>query len=349
MSDDIKKKIIIIGAGWYGLHIYNLLKDKYKITILEKKEDIFDNSSNYNQNRLHLGYHYPRNKKTRTMCINGYNKFINDYRDVVDFIDTNYYVIADKSLIDYGTFKDIFSEENYKHSYVKNDFLKNIEGDIFCTQEKIINSDRSKKYFEKILKETNANIKFNYNVTSVESLNNKVLINNELECDYLFNCTYNQLNLSKKEYSYELTISLLYERKKCFNNFEALTVMDGDFFSIFPRSIDKKLYTLTHVKYTPIIKSNNIESILNYELEDKKVDEIKMLMEKEVIKIFPEFKKNFIYKSYFTSYKCKLNSSSDSRECVIEENIDKNIISINCGKIIGIYDVENYINNILNL
>lgn len=349
-NKNLKKKIVIIGGGWYGLHIYKLLKDKYSITILEKKKDIFDNSSNYNQNRLHLGYHYPRNKKTRKMCIEGYSKFINDYRDVVDFIDTNYYVVAKKSLIDFETFKDIFIDDSFKHSFVKNDFLTNIDGDIFCTQEKIINSDRAKEYFKNLLIENNANIKFNYNVTSITSLNNKILVNNELECDYLFDCTYNQLNLSQKDYIYELTISLLYEKKNDFNDFEALTVMDGDFFSIYPRAIDKKLYTLTHVKYTPIIKSDNPETILNYNLKSRKVNEIRLLMENAVKDIFPDFDRNFKYKSYFTSYKCKINSVSDSRECIIEPSLENNnVISINCGKIIGIYNVENYIKNVLKL
>lgn len=350
-KENLKRNIVIVGAGWYGLHIYKLLKDKYNITILEKKKDIFDNSSNYNQNRLHLGYHYPRNKKTRNMCVEKYSKFINDYRDVVDFIDTNYYVVAKKSLIDFGTYKDIFTDDIFKHSFVKNNFLTNIDGDIFCTQEKIINSDRAKEHFKKLLTENNANIKFDYNVTSITSLSdNKIMVNNELECDYLFDCTYNQLNLSKKDYIYELTISLLYEKEPSFNDFEALTVMDGDFFSIYPRAINKKLYTLTHVKYTPIIKSDNAKTILDYKLKPRKVNEIRLLMEKDVKDIFPDFDKYFKYKSYFTSYKCKINSVSDSRECIIETSLhNNNIISINCGKIIGIYNVENYINNVLRL
>ena len=37
-NKNLKKKIVIIGAGWYGLQIYRLLKDKYSITILEKKK-----------------------------------------------------------------------------------------------------------------------------------------------------------------------------------------------------------------------------------------------------------------------------------------------------------------------
>ena len=41
-----------------------------------KKKDIFNGASGYNQNRLHLGFHYPRSKKTRIQSKVGFYKFI---------------------------------------------------------------------------------------------------------------------------------------------------------------------------------------------------------------------------------------------------------------------------------
>ena len=122
--------------------------------------------------------------------------------------------------------------------------------------------------------------------------------------------------------------------------------MDGNFFSLFPREISKQKYTLTHVKYTPLIQSFNINDINNYKIKDETLEEIKKNMENEVIKIYKDFKKDFEYESYFTSYKCKPDCNNDSRECLIEQN--KNIISVNCGKIIGIFEFEEYIREKLN-
>jgi len=49
------KKIIIIGAGWYGCHIGLYLKRKgYNIKIFDKENDIFQGSSGYNQFRLQM-------------------------------------------------------------------------------------------------------------------------------------------------------------------------------------------------------------------------------------------------------------------------------------------------------
>jgi hypothetical protein len=289
---------------------------------------------------LHLGYHYPRSYKTRDICLKGYNKFINKYRELVDFIDNNYYCISNDSIIDFNTYKQIYNLPNYKHSFVENSFLNNIDGNIINTQEKIINSDRAKKYFKENVK---SEIKFNYKVNKIIQKNNKVYVNDELCCDLLFDCTYNQLGLSNKKYIYESTISLLYERTNYEEEYDSLTIMDGSFFSLFPRDINRKIYTLTHVKYTPYIKSDSFIN-LNTTISNEKVLEIKNNMESEVKKYLPNFLKKFKYLSYFTSYKCKLITNNDNRDCIIEKN--NNIISVNCGKIIGIFELEEYIKNL---
>lgn len=336
--------IIIVGSGWYGLHTYLFLKEidkenKFNIIILEKNNEIFNNSSNYNQNRLHLGYHYPRSYKTRKICLEGYSKFISKYRETIDFIDNNYYLISNKSLIDYNTYLKIFNDISYTHTIIKNDYFNNIDGNIINTKEKIINSSKSKNYF--INKVNNNDIKFNYNVNKIIQKDNKVIVNDDLECDLLIDCSYNQLQLSKKKYIYELTLSLIYKRLNFNDNFESITVMDGNFFSLFPRDIYKLTYTLTHVKYTPLIKSVDIKDIFNYTLKEDTLKEIIINMENEVLKIYKNFKKDFVYETYFTSYKCKIDCKNDSRECIIEE--DNNIISVNCGKIIGIFEFEEYL------
>jgi L-2-hydroxyglutarate oxidase LhgO len=193
-------KIIIIGAGWYGLHSYIFLRSNLKdgdIKILEKDTIFFNNSSNFNQNRLHLGYHYPRSYKTRKLCLNGYKKFINEYREVIDFIDFNYYLIANNSFIDYDTYMSIFSGNYYHHNIIKNNTFTNIDGNIINTKEKIINSNKVKKLLKKKINKNDLTLGFE--VKKISRKDNKIVINDDLECDVLIDCTYNQLNLSKKK------------------------------------------------------------------------------------------------------------------------------------------------------
>lgn len=336
-------KIIIIGTGWYGCHIASILKDEYDILLIDKKEKIFDNSSNYNQNRLHLGYHYPRCSKTRDLCLYGYKKFIQKYRELVEFIDENYYMISKSSNIDFNTYIQIYNLPIYKHSFVENTNMKNIDGDIIKVDEKIINSEKSKIFFMECLK--NVKKKMNYKVSTIEQKDNKVIVNNDLECDIVLNCSYNSINLSNKECIYELTISLIYERINFNKSFDSLTLMDGDLFSLFPRDISRNLYTLTHVKYTPILKTNNIKEIENYIFDQEKLENIKKKIINEVVIYYEDFEDEFNFKDFFLSYKCKSISKKDSRDCQIIE--DKNIISVHCGKIIGIFEFEEYVKNFL--
>ena len=338
------KNIIIIGSGWYGLHVALLLQDKYNVTILEKQNDIFNGASTFNQNRLHFGYHYPRSYKTRDLCVNNYSRFIKKYRDVVDFIDNNYYCISNNSSIDYDTYLQIYNSTIYDHKIIKNDFLSNIEGDFINTKEKIINSDKAKINF---LNKIKCKIIKNFTVFSIKNKNKKVIINNDIVCDMVFDCTFNQLGLSKKPYNYEMTVSLLYERINKDKLYDSITVMDGNFFSLFPREINKEIYSLTHVKYTPVFNKNNFNELKDEIISDEKIEEIKTNIVTDVLKYYKDFNNDYKYVSYFTSYKCKLLSSNATRECNIEKN--KNIISVNCGKIIGIFILEDYILNVLKL
>jgi hypothetical protein len=123
--------------------------------------------------------------------------------------------------------------------------------------------------------------------------------------------------------------------------------MDGNFFSLFPREINKEIYTLTNVKYTPVFSNNNFNELTNKVITNEKLLEIIKNMENEVLKYYKDFNCDFKYKSYFTYYKCKLISATDNRDCNIEKH--KNIITVNCGKILGIFALEDYINNVLKL
>lgn len=341
------KHVIIIGAGWYGLHSFLFIKKRYKnckVTILEKNDDIFYNSSNFNQNRLHLGYHYPRSYATRELCKSGYKKFITRYRGVVDFIDQNFYCISKNSIIDYQTYLKIYNnDEMYDHTILANHFLDNIDGNIINTKEKIINSERVRALFKK--KINKIDLKLNYTVEDIRIEDEKIIINNDISCDVLLDCTYNALQL-QPGYLYESTISLLYKRLKNSQIFDSLTIMDGEFFSLFPRDVEKNNYTLTHVKYTPLVKSENIDDIKNFIVTDDLVNCIKLKMESAVKEYYNSFSQEFEYYGYFTSFKCKSMKTNDSRECNIYHK--DNIISVNCGKITGIFEFEDYLKKYLD-
>ena len=337
-----KKKIIIIGSGWYGCHIANVLKHKYDINIIEKNNDIFNGSSYFNQNRLHLGYHYCRNYPTRKLCKENFNIFFEKYHELIDNIVDNYYIISNKSIVDFKTYLSIYNYEGFDFKLIENNLFENIDGEIIKVKEQVINSERAYKYFKEQLKD----VKFICNQTFINYKKENDIINvftnnTKYECDILLDCTYNQAGLSNYNYTYELTCSLLYKKIKN-TNFDAITIMDGKFSSLYPREIEDLIYTLTDVEFTPIISSNNFKDILEYNVTKEKIEEVKNNMITKFKKYYPDFENTFEYVDYFLAKKTKLLSNSDSRDITIEE-LEKNVISVNCGKIYGIFEWEDYI------
>ena len=207
-------------------------------------------------------------------------------------------------------------------------------------RKKLENNEKQNPYSKKIL-----GLRSGINYTKDNDIINVFTNNTKYECDILLDCTYNQLQLSKQKYTYELTISLIYKKLKNVE-FDAITIMDGPFSSLYPRDIENNLYTLTDVEYTPIISSINYLDIENYVITNEEVEQLKLKMCNKFKKYYPDFENNFEYNSYFLSKKTKQVSVSESRDIIIDQ-IDNNIISVNCGKICGIFEFEEYIKKYL--
>ena len=89
------KKIKVIGAGLFGCcTAYELNKEGYDVTIIEKSSDIMNKASKYNHNRIHFGYHYPRSIDTARQSLDGLDSFLKNYKDSIVSNFPNYYMIA---------------------------------------------------------------------------------------------------------------------------------------------------------------------------------------------------------------------------------------------------------------
>jgi hypothetical protein len=327
-------KIAIIGGGWLGCHLSSKLKDNNKVSLFDK-QNIFTGSSLYNQNRLHKGFHYSRNQPTRKLCQNTFLDFLKDYNHIVDKIENNYYAVPyTKSIIDYQTYKNIFQYDNIDFIESNPPFLSNVEGSLIV-DERYINPIKAKSYFENKLKP----LFFKKEITSDK------LIKISKEYDLVINTTNNMLQ-PIPEYTYELCLTLVYTKIKN-NEFNALTMVDGPFFSIYPYINDK--YTVTDVQYTPIYSNTNIQDIENFKMNinNKFILNVKSKIEEKITYYFKDFHKYFTYDHFFTSIKNKKPSESSDRSPTILQ--ESNIITCTTGKIQGIYTLENYIiNEIIN-
>lgn len=197
------------------------------------------------------------------------------------------------------TYVSIFSYENIEYSVENEHNFTNIQGLPFKTNEKVINSRKAKKLLKSKL--TNCDFVFNEVVTNIEEDEEFIAVNDKYKCKFLFDCTYNQMGIDKSEYSYELTLSLLYKK---IGFFGGLTVVDGDFCSLYPREND--IYTLTDVEHTPLYKSSKFSEVESFQPTEETILNTKSKMEEKITSYYPDFHNNFIYEGYFLSHKTKI-------------------------------------------
>ncbi len=341
----MKKRVAVIGAGWFGLHIAKYLKEQnFDTVVYDSNVNILSAASGKNQYRLHLGFHYPRNASTRSNNYRNYYKFLEIYSHLAEPIGNNYYcIVRDNSLLDFDTYKHIYDYEgiNYKLSNTPTEYkLVNIEGSVSC-EEMALNTTKTISYFKSIFKPSE--LKLGTAVTTLQNRDGKVEVNEE-EFDYCINCSYNHFNPIKNlPVVYEACIVLIYRCNNPDLLNSAVTLMDGDFFSIYPIVDREQHYTLTHVKYTPMKVYLNAAECSNYLnlIAESDVQLQKEKIESDVLKYYPTFKEDFVYVDFFTSIKTKTASNSSNRDLHID--LDGNILNGFSGKILEIFELEKFV------
>tara|TARA_A100001015_G_scaffold227188_1_gene256620 strand:- start:2513 stop:3541 length:1029 start_codon:yes stop_codon:yes gene_type:complete len=339
-------RIAIIGAGWFGCHIGSeLLNDGHQVKVFEREKGIFLGASGNNQNRLHLGYHYPRSYITREQSRRCFKKFKKFYPQFSSKIKNNFYCISEKkeNMIDFETYLQILkaSKLPFKTVKINRTPLKNINGIIRCPEEYVI-SKKAKTFFIKKFKN---NIFFNSEIKNIKKKNGKFIINN-FEFDFIINTTWQQFKPSKKwDLSYELCISLLYKCKR--DTSLAITVMDGPFYTLYPWG--DSIYNLYSVKFSRFKKTKKFASIKNYtnKINNNDLIKIKKKMEQEFLEYFPNFKKKFVFYKYIKTFRTLIDKKNHSRDYQLE--FKNNIFNVLSGKIDHIFlaseDIKKCIKN----
>lgn len=318
--------IAIVGGGWVGCHLAKNLRKVHDVVLFDKHERLFLETSYNNQNRLHKGFHYARNSKTRELCEHTFNQFCDDYKEVVVDVPNNYYCVPfNSSIIDFGTFEKIFHDYTF---HLRSTKLQNVEGCV-AVDEKYIDFKKAHEYFNNTL----GDIFVQKDIESLDDLKD--------EFDVVINCTNNHIpDPSCTTAFYELTITLLYDKHK-HTEFGALTLVDGEFFSIYP--YQDTTYTVSDVTNTPIKRFNSVTELRDFQVTEDIVKEKIKQFEDKIMFFYPQFKDDFSYSGYFLSTKAKFVSESANRYPFLSQQ--DNVINCFTGKIQGIYVIEDYVKN----
>ena len=159
-------KIAIIGAGIFGCTLSLILsKNKsFEIDLFEKKKDIMQMASKFNQQRFHHGFHYPRSQNTINEILKSKKSFENFYGTDIFGKTKNYYGLVEKNgKINKTNFIKILKKNNLKYinSYHKN-FSTKIDFQIL-TDEKILNYFKLKEKIISKIKKSKIRLHLNQN------------------------------------------------------------------------------------------------------------------------------------------------------------------------------------------
>lgn len=89
--------VAVVGCGIFGAEVaISAARAGFDVTVYEAAGSILAGASRNNQNRLHLGFHYPRDLETGHQSIRGFQRFVETYPDCIEDGFPNAYFIADQ-------------------------------------------------------------------------------------------------------------------------------------------------------------------------------------------------------------------------------------------------------------
>ena len=335
----------IVGAGWYGCHIASAFSSLgFEVTLFEKSDSILSRASGNNQFRLHQGFHYARNHRTRVQSRDGFLRFIERYPGLSLPIENNLYAVPRlNSLIDFETYRIIMASSglDFKELSCSNFSISNCSG-LINTNERLLLIQSARDYFNKKL---NSLIKLNFEVNSVHETLSKIIVNGE-SFDYLIDSTWGEFSSIGLPVFFEPTL-LFYYYSKNISSF-ALTLVDGPLCSIYPTEF-KNTFTLSSVLHTPIGKYSKYDEAFKAtsSLKTSELKEKQRLMEAQISEYYPNFKNDFSYIGPQFSVKTKIIGSSDDRSCYVNKSGRRFIVM--SGKIDTIFFAAESILSMLDL
>lgn len=336
-------KFAVIGAGFYGLHIASRLNALgLETKVYEKNGRILSFASGNNQFRLHLGFHYARNFRTRQQSRDGFYRFLERYEKLTKPIDENYYLVPQgDSLIDFLTYKMIMMSSGL--DFVEKETPIEIThpcGTIHVA-ERVLLIDKARDYFHNQLPNL---IELN---TEATVKNNEKFIDVDGEkFDYCIDCTWGHL-VPDQKFFFESTILLYYKKKNMKIPLQAFTFVDGPLCSLYPTE-DDSIFTLSSVLHTPIGQHETSKEALKEiaQLTTHDIQLKRLLMEKQFMHYYPSFLNDYEYIEPQLCIKTKPFGHDDDRSCYVKKH--GRMIKVLSGKIDNIFYASSEVISLIN-
>ena len=250
MSD--RRRVAIVGGGFFGvLAALRLSQAGFHVTIFEKQTGLMLGASYINQNRLHMGYHYPRSDETaRDSCLHQLEFQALFPESVVDDFEHYYCVARDGSYVSGKEFTDFCDRLHlpYEDTWPKSITL-NRETVETCLRvpEKLYDANILRQSLRKMLEQQrNVDVMLNTELLGINRFHDGFEIHyhglagiERMNVDAVINATYSNINrlitmLGCAPRSYQFELCEVAVVKVPWEPRVGCGVMDGPFFGILP-------------------------------------------------------------------------------------------------------------------
>ena len=349
-------RISIFGGGIFGITTFLILRKKgLNCYLYEKEKDLLSGATTKNLNRVHLGYHYPRDKETVFQSQKGFNSFTKLYSNSIFKNFDNYYAIAKTSKVKSKKYEKFLRETKLKYTKInpKNFRFKtnNIEN-IYKVNEPVYSWSLLKKQINNLIGKDKNRIFLKSGIKNLKLENKKDFfkINKKtFSSDIIINATYEGCNgISKNigktnNFEYQVTNIMEINSKK----FKSIgfALMDGPFFSFLPMGNKKNTQVLYHVTHSVLKKSLSDKFKYSWLKKNKALkDNIKRSNSntlQDLKKYFPSMDIKKINKNYISSRVLLPRTKKTAKRISYLTESSKNYFEVFSGKVDHSVDIAN--------
>lgn len=255
-------EVAVVGCGVFGaVAALRLAEEGYRVTVFERNRQPLAQASFNNQNRLHLGFHYPRDRTTAEQCIRGYERFRKEFSEcVVTDFPNGYFVAEEDSAVTPQEYLDFCDGVGLSYELVEPArYSPPVTGVSLgmLTEEAVIDCAHLRDMLRRRLDASGATVRFGTDVQAVEARGERFAVRTgegvTAVFDAVVNCTFSdtnrltrQLGLPAPDRQYEYTAVFVVDWD---HPPVGVTVMDGKFTTLLPFGRSGK-FLLYHVEHS---------------------------------------------------------------------------------------------------
>ena len=340
-------RIAVIGGGIFGSVTSYFLADKgHDVTLYEKNNDILTGASFNNQNRLHLGFHYPRDIETAIQSIQGYKEFVEHFSAACEFKFPCYYGLSNvNSKSTYESYEFFMRHANLKYNLVPISEISNYGfntsniSHLWRCEEGVVDNDILRKLIMENLESNKVSVSFGDEVVNIWKEQDDWHIRSKLHSkvyDVVIKATYGLddiriQGLDKNIYESMLQATLVIECELPLKKF-GLTVVDGDFITVLPKGFSDKF--LVYAPGPSVMKQSIlIDEVLKASTSEKTIKKSTDDLLERFRFYFPNVELKSVTNKMITIRNLDASTTKTDKRISKIENIAPNYYNIRSGKI----------------